>query len=224
MTGGAHEALEHAEHTHHAAHSGSNFTTVVAMVMAMIAALLAVVTLLSHRAHNDTIVFQAESSKKTTEASDQWAFYQAKKIRRSEYEAYLELLPVLAKEDDPHAAKARAKWEQAIAKYDSDAPNELKDIAAKATALKDEAVRNEGLSHEAHAKGDRYDAGELLVEIALVLCSIAMLAKRKSFLGVAIVLALVGAGVAGTGYFGVLMGAHGEHEEHAAAAVEKPHH
>src|SRR5690242_13516738 len=128
MAGGAHEALEHAEHSHHAAHEGHGFTTIVAMSMAIIAALLAVVTLLSHRAHNDTVVFQARSNVNHTKSSDQWAFYQAKKIRKSEYEAYCKLLAVVARDDKAaDAEKLIGEWQGQIKKYDSDGKDELKD-------------------------------------------------------------------------------------------------
>ena len=38
------------------------------------AVLLAIVTILSHRAHTDAVVFK-------TEANDKWAFYQAKSLK-----------------------------------------------------------------------------------------------------------------------------------------------
>src|SRR5215470_11681596 len=93
--------LEHAEHAQHAAHDP--FDRRVAFTMAVIAALLAVVTMLSHRAHNDTLLLQAEGNRLQTEsnilhtqASDLWSYFQAKKNRQYLYEANADMLAVLA--------------------------------------------------------------------------------------------------------------------------------
>ena len=53
----------------------------VSLTMAVLAVLVAVVTLLGHRAHTEEVVLQAT-------ASDQWAYYQAKNIRRHEDEIF----------------------------------------------------------------------------------------------------------------------------------------
>src|SRR5262249_36365634 len=72
--------LEHAEHAQHAAHSP--FDRRVTMTIAIIAALLACVTLLSHRAHNETLALEIEAGQFSTSATDKWNQYQAKKIRQ----------------------------------------------------------------------------------------------------------------------------------------------
>jgi Domain of unknown function (DUF4337) len=111
------EALEHAEHSQHASHAGG-FVASVANSMALIAAMLAVVTMLSHRSHNEHIVKQTEAGRLETEAnvfhtkaSDTWAAFQAKKIRASEAKAYLQLLPLVAREPASEAAtKLEKEW------------------------------------------------------------------------------------------------------------------
>src|SRR5438105_3922650 len=75
-------------------------------------------------------------------------------------------------------------------------------------------------SHEVHARSDRFDLAELGVEIGLVLCSIAMLAKRKAFWILAVLFALAGGGCAYTGYAGIGLG----HAPAANAPVEASHH
>src|SRR5437588_2318159 len=113
------------------------------MAMAIVAAALACVTMLSHRAHNETLQLQAlgnslkteaailattadtlktEGNTLQTRASDQWAYYQAKNIRNHEYKAFLELMAVIAM--DPSAAERRKKlednWRKQTAKYDKE--------------------------------------------------------------------------------------------------------
>src|SRR4051794_4978397 len=103
MPHGTEHHLEEAHHAEHAAHD--EFNKRVAMTMAIIAACLAFVTLLSHRAHNETLQFQILANMKKTEASNRWAQYQAKNIRKNEYEAYAKMLVVLASAERTDDAK-----------------------------------------------------------------------------------------------------------------------
>ena len=68
----AHESMEHAEHAEHA--SGSNKK--IALLIAVIALFLALSETLGKGA-------QTESISKNVEASNLWAFFQAKSIRRT---------------------------------------------------------------------------------------------------------------------------------------------
>src|ERR1035437_7607182 len=52
----------------------------VSLTMAILAVLVATVSLLGHRAHTEEILMQ-------TRATDQWAYYQAKNMRRNNLEA-----------------------------------------------------------------------------------------------------------------------------------------
>src|SRR5579885_1800740 len=82
----------------------SPFDRQVAMTMAIMAAVLALMTMLSHRAISESLSLQVEASSLRTEAniyhtraSDQWAYYQAKNIRSTEYQGFLALLDALSK-------------------------------------------------------------------------------------------------------------------------------
>src|SRR5713226_9023048 len=95
-----HEHLEHIEHTQHAAHDPFNRN--VAMTMAIVAAALACVTMLSHREHNETIqllseasILSSEANAFHTKAADQWAYYQAKNIRKHNYDALKSLVAIV---------------------------------------------------------------------------------------------------------------------------------
>jgi len=166
----------------------------VAMTMAIIAAVLACVTMLSHRAHDDSLSLLAEANRLTTaanihhtEASDQWSYYQAKNNRSSQLEASLALLSVLGKAPgaDVRSAETIRTWTGEIRKYRE---TELPALKIKADALVKRAheleFESEGKiaeSYQAHRRGDRLDLAELAVELALVLCSIAVLTKQPSF-------------------------------------------
>jgi len=191
------ENLEHIEHHTHAAHA-SQFDRMVAMSMAIIAAVLASVTLLSHRAHNATLRFQSEANILQTKASDEWSYYQAKNIREHAYRANLALLAILAKqpESDNKQQKTTDDWTRQIAKYKDELPEHMKkarDLEAESTAAREK-------SEQAHHRGDRFDLGELGVELGLVLCSLAVLTKRKPFWVAGIAAALIGVAIAGTAF------------------------
>jgi uncharacterized protein DUF4337 len=207
--------VEHAEHAAHAAHDP--FDRIVTMTIAIVAAVLACVTMLSHRAHNDTLRFQAEAGRFQTQAntyhtkeSDAWSFYQAKNIRKYEFEAFLASMQVMVKEKgtDEISGKTMKLWTDQIAKYKIELP-QLQEAARALNKKGEEAQKaaDEILekSHEAHARGDRYDLAELGVEMALVLCSIAVLTKRRSFWLSGMVIGSVGALIALATVLGLFM-------------------
>jgi hypothetical protein len=206
------EHLEHAEHAHHAAHDG--FERKVAMTISIVAAVLACTTLLSHRGHTETLRLQGEANRLQTEAdilhtraSDQWGFYQAKNIRAHEYQALGQMLGVLARQAGSDAAvdKLRADWTQQVQKYETELP-QMQDDARKlegdAEGKLKEAERRLEESHAVHRRVDRYDLGELCVEFALVLCSVAVLTRQKPFWLSGIFFGVAGAAVVLGGWFG----------------------
>src|SRR6516165_5111926 len=94
MSHGTEEHLEHAEHAQHPIQDP--FYRQVAMTMAIVAAVLACVTMLSHREHTETLRLQNEATIHHTQASDQWAYYQAKKDREYNYDVSAEILKAVA--------------------------------------------------------------------------------------------------------------------------------
>jgi hypothetical protein len=183
----------------------------VAMTMAMMAAGLALVTMLSHRAHTETLSLQAEANHLRTEANvyhtratDEWGFYQAKNIRDSEYRGFLGMLGVLARAPGAAAAKQSSElaqhWSAEIQKYEKHDLPELKAQAEaltnKAHQLEEESARAIARSYHAHRQGGRFDLAELGFELALVICSLAVLTKLPPFWYSGIAIGLVGAAVA----------------------------
>ena len=186
MSQGTEHHIEEAEHAQHAAHNP--FDRRVALSMAIVAAALASVTLLSHRSHNEVTVMK-------TEESDAWNYYQAKKNRGYMYAADAELLEALSKEAPAGEAwgkteKVIKRWQETEKRYDEDAEN-LK--------VKAEKLEHEG--HIAHISSNFFDLGELGIELALVLCSVALLAKRKEFWLIGVSVGALGFVVAMGGFF-----------------------
>jgi len=180
-----HEHLEQAEHAEH--HRSDPFNQKVAVSMAIVAACLAGISMDGHRTHNGVLQLLGDSNRLRTEAataevemSNLRAWYQAKKVRQAQYEIAAEMAGDEAK---------RAKFEQKAEKYnkkdEKDSLPELDERAVekekKAERLKAEAREMYDESEFVHRQADRLDMAHLLAEIALVLCSITLLTKRKSF-------------------------------------------
>lgn len=205
-----HEHLEQAEHAQHAAHS--SFDRKVAVTIAVIAAALAGVSVLGHRAHNEVLSLQADSNRLRTEAaaaqveaSNQFAWYQAKRQRQAQAESFLKLagtLPALSGRETARS-EAEAMWTKDVAKYAQELPEMEAEGKKKAERAKDLDNQAEGKLHEAHfihRQADRLDVGHLAVELGLVLASIAVLTKRRAFWFSGIATCLIGLTVTGSAY------------------------
>src|SRR5579863_7917036 len=99
------ELHENAEH-------GANEKSLapVTVTMAMFAVLVAGVSLLGHRAHTEEIILQ-------TRSTDQWAYYQAKEIRRRSYELFVDELSVFSLQDAKQVDAIRQKYTKEIERY-----------------------------------------------------------------------------------------------------------
>jgi hypothetical protein len=171
------ELQEHAEHAKH-----DPTLAPISVTMAVLAVLVAVVTLLGHRAHTEEVVLQAKSS-------DQWAFYQAKNIRRHTDELFVDLTSVEATTDAAALAILHDKY------------------SGEATRYKDEQKGIEDAAHEMEAevahernRANRFDLAEVFLEVGLVITSITLLSGRRIFWALGIVLGVVGIVVATTGF------------------------
>ena len=175
------ELNELKEHAEHAKEDPS--LAPISVTMAMLAVLVAVVTLLGHRAHTEEVVLQAK-------ASDQWAYYQAKNIRRHEDEIFSDLASVETTTDAATLAKLREKYSSEAARYKDD----QKGIEDKAREMEAEVGTERN-------RADRYDLAEVFLEVGLVITSITLLSGRRFFWMLGMLLGVTGIVLAGTGFF-----------------------
>lgn len=171
------ELQEHAEHA-----KENPKLAPVSVTMAILAVLVAVASLLGHRAHTEEVVLQAKSS-------DQWAYYQAKNIRRHTDELFTDLTSVEATTDAAALAKLRDKYSSEAARY----KDEQKEIEDKAHEMESE------VSIERN-RADRFDLAEVFLEIGLVVTSITLLSGRRFFWMLGISLGIIGTVTAATGF------------------------
>ncbi|MGD0965507.1 MAG: DUF4337 domain-containing protein [Candidatus Acidiferrales bacterium] len=171
-----HELQENAEH---GAHEPS--LAPVTLTMAIFAVLVATVSLLGHRADTEQLLLQ-------TKATDQWAYYQAKDIRRHSYEVFLDEMSLMTPPSAELAAKIKGKYTQEVARY----AKEQGAIESEAKAAEDEVAIEQ-------RRADRFDLGEVMLEGGLVICSITLMTRKRIFWQSGTLLGLVGLGIAAAG-------------------------
>jgi Domain of unknown function (DUF4337) len=171
------ELKEHAEHA-----KKDPTLAPVSLTMAILAVLVAVVSLLGHRAHTEEVVLQAK-------ATDQWAFYQAKNVRRHVDELFTDLTSVQPNTDAASLAKLRDKYSGEAERYKDD----QKDLEAEARKLEAEVLTE-------RSRADRFDLAEVFLEIGLVITSITLLSGRRVFWWLGVLLGIIGIAVSATGF------------------------
>jgi hypothetical protein len=151
----------------------------VSLTMAIVAVLVATISLLGHRAHTEEILLQ-------NKVTDTWAFYQAKNLRRNNLQALNDVLGALEGKNEK-AEQVSKHFEADIEKYH----DEQNEIQTEAHNLEKE------LQHETQ-RANRFDLGEVFLEIALVVTSITLLTGRKLYWMLGMVFAATGIVVACT--------------------------
>ena len=154
----------------------------ISVTMAILAVCVAVVSLLGHRSHTEELLFQ-------NRATDQWAYYQAKNIRRHSYEMGVDMLSLTEFKDKAQAEKVREKYQKEAERY----TKEQAEIEEKAKDLEAESALQQ-------RKANRFDLGEVFLEIALVISSLAFLSRKRFYWFLGIASGLAGLGVAATGF------------------------
>jgi len=175
----ADEIQELQEHAEHAKHDPA--LARVTLTMAVLAVVVATVSLLGHRAHTEEVVLQ-------NRVSDEWAYYQAKSIRRHSDEQFMDMAGIITAKNSEQAAKVEEKYHAEAERY----RDEQKDLDAEAHKLEQETAQE-------RKRADRYDLAEVFLEVALVITSITLLSGRRSFWYAGIVMGIAGIGITVTG-------------------------
>lgn len=154
-------AKEHLEHTAHAHPAAPPFSRMAAVVIAVLAAILAVAEFGAKDAQTGFLAHHIE-------ASDTWAEYQAKSVRRAAYTNTAEMLESLPNAGDP-ALQGRAQAARANAErmQSESGRGGMKELDAKARQLEHER------DHDSH----RYHGLEVatgLLQLAIVLASVSV--------------------------------------------------
>jgi len=152
----------------------------VGITAAVLAVALAIVTIASHRTHTDAIIHKST-------ANDKWSQYQAGRVKLHSVELG-EALVGLVGAKGASTDKLLADYGRQKTKYET----EGKDIMA-------EARKADAESEEAERRGLRFDLGEGLLEIALVLTSLYFISHKDMFPVMGLIAGIAGAVIAATG-------------------------
>ncbi len=151
----------------------------VGIMAAVLAVLLAVVTIASHRTHTEAIISRSA-------ANDAWAHYQATRVKFHSLELGEDLISALAP----------TKGEDKLAEY----RKSKKKYEEQGKEIQDEAREKENETKAAETRALRYDIGEGLLEIALVLSSLYFIAHKILFPVIGTVAGIAGVAIAISGY------------------------
>ena len=195
------EATEIADkiHEHHEGHSAAadaNFRRLTGIYLGIVAMLLAITALGGSNATKTML-------NSNIQASDTYAYYQAKDIRQTVYQLTAEQLDseLLALPEMPDAAKAKIqdrirRYRERVDRYESDpsAGQGKKELLAKAKEW--EAKRD-----QAAERDPNFDFAEALFQIAIVLGSVSIVAASRTLVKLSAGLAVVGSLLMLNGYF-----------------------
>lgn len=146
----------------------------IGVLAAVLAVALAVVTIASHRAHTEGVLLK-------TEANDRWSFYQSKRIKLHSLELGEQLVTLLGAKN-PENAKAIEGFRSDQVRYEEDSRKVM-----------EEAQKKEAEASRVEQRALRFDFGEGLLEIALVLSSLYFISRKMLFPVIGIVAGIAGA-------------------------------
>src|SRR5713226_5974006 len=186
----AHESMEHAEHAEHASSENKK----IALLIAIIALCLALSETLGKGA-------QTESISKNVEASNLWAFFQAKSIRRTTVQTAAEQgkLSLGAAGDDATKAAVQKQiddWQKTAARYRSEP-----ETGEGTEQLAERAKHAEHERDLALARYHHYEIASAAFQIGIVLASATIITGILALAWISGLLALAGIAFSAIGLF-----------------------
>jgi hypothetical protein len=166
---------------HEHGHEEDPFAKNVGIMASVLAVLLAIVTIMSHRAHTQGVLLK-------TDANDKWSYYQANRIKFHNLELGSDLITATGAKTE-EAEKILGRYEKDEEKY-----------AKQAEKIKEDAEGLEAKTEALEQRALKYDFGEGLLEIGLILSSLYFISKSKLFPAVGLVASIAGIGVALYGF------------------------
>lgn len=148
---------------------GSRLIRWIALSTALLAALAAIASLEAGATVNEALVLKTESTRLQSQASDQWAYYQAKGIKAAVVQSSAASWAAVGKAPPPDIATLTARY------------------AAQQDSIRDQAkeleTERDAKSHEADAlleRHHRYAGAVALFQVAIALGAIAALTRVRA--------------------------------------------
>jgi hypothetical protein len=153
----------------------------VGVMASVLAVLLAVVSIASHRTHTAAIIHKSGSN-------DQWAYYQATRVKLHTTEMGENMVHLLGAKGEV-ADKMLTEYAGQKKKYEE-----------QSQKIQEEAKGADEAAEADEHRALRYDVGEGLLEIGLVLSSLYFISRKGMFPVLGVIAGVAGAGIAITGF------------------------
>lgn len=166
-----------------------SFGRKIALITALYAMVLAIASLGGNHAMKEMLLAQEQ-------ASDQWAYYQAKSIREHLYKSQKMLLEnelLLLGTLNPDATKGVKDSIDSLASEESRFANQKKDIQQEATKLEKERDFN-------RSRDLYFEYAEVLLQIAIVMASVSIIASSLPLFFFSVLMAAAGTLMCANGY------------------------
>jgi len=169
---------------------GSSLLRTVALTTAILAALAAVASLKAGATVNEALALKTEATRLQAEASDQWAYYQAKGLKATVTEVSRNTWIALDKTPPDELAKSEERYAE-----------DQKKSMEKAKEL--EKQRDEKSAEAYHLMHDHHFFAQsvALLQVSIALGAVAALTRKSAVWVGSLVLGLAGAGVFGYAFF-----------------------
>ncbi len=169
---------------------GKKFTKRVALTTAIYAVILAITSLGGNNAMKEMLLAQQQSS-------DQWSFYQSKVMREHLYRTQkMQLETGLTERGKSMTPEARKHYEEQIGKIGEEEERYRKEKLP----IEQEAKRLESEREINRSKDPYFDYAEVLLQISIVLASIAILSSSHAVFAISLISALAGGILSLNGY------------------------
>lgn len=162
---------------------GEESLTNISLAISILAVLVAMVTVLGHRSHTEAVLSQAK-------ATDQWNLYEAKKIRQDSLSVVIDQMQLQPSGNPKGTQDKISEYKAHMAKWDKD----LEESGHQAKEF-------EGERDHAEKQAGRFDLGEALLQISVVLSSITLFTRRRTYFFGGIALGAAGLVVAASAWF-----------------------
>ena len=161
------------ERLHEAIHEeleqeGGGFLRAIAVTTALLAALAAVASLRAGATVNEALVLKTEAARLQAEASDQWAYYQAKGVKAAVQEGIRASWTAAGKAPPPEAAERQKRYTE-----------EQEAIAEKARELERERDARSGEADHLLHLHHRYANAVAFFQVAIALGAVAALTRYR---------------------------------------------
>jgi hypothetical protein len=177
------------EKLHEAVHEelereGSGFLRQIALTTAVLAALASVASLNAGGTVNEALALKTDATRLRTEASDQWAYYQAKGMKAAVQEAARTSWLAVGKEPPP-------EYQARIKRYEE----EQKEIAAQAREKERDAEEKQREAEELLHRHHAFANAVALFQVSIALGAVAALTRNRIVWLASLLMGLAGASV-----------------------------